>query len=809
MRQIFYFTLTLSFILFTIVSNAQRSCNSMDVLERQIQEHPERMETMQQIERFIANYQETDGRNANVYTIPVVVHIVYRNGTQNISESQILSQIDVLNEDFRRLNSDANNTWPQAADSEIEFCMATVDPNGNPTNGITRTSTTRNVFTDDDKVKFDNQGGKDAWPADQYMNLWVCALDGFLGYAQFPGGPANTDGIVCDYRYFGTNGTAQAPFNLGRTATHEVGHWLNLYHIWGDGGCGVDDEVNDTPPSDAPNYGCTSNHTSCGNRDMVQNYMDYSDDACMNLFTSGQKNRMRALFANGGPRANLLNSAACGGGSSDTEAPTRPTNLTASNTTQTSTSLSWNASSDNVGVTGYNVYVDGTLVGTSANTNYNVGSLSAGTTYTMSVAAYDAAGNVSPQISITITTAQGGDTEAPTRPRNLTASNTTQTSTILSWSASTDNVGVSGYNVYVNGSLVGSSSNTSYNVNGLSAGTEYTMAVAAYDAAGNVSPQISISVTTLQGGGGGTADAGIHRIIHPKASSCLSTFKPRVLIRNYGTTTITSLTVNYSANGQSYSKQWTGSIAPRKYKTIVLDYISVSVGSHTFVASTSNPNGANDLNPNNDQKTKAFDVTGFDQVKVSVRPDAYGSEITWALTNDNGDVVASGGPYADNDTRTKNTSVCLQEGCYTFRIEDSYGDGICCEYGRGWYRIRSSRNTNIIRGNGRYGSFEEKSFCVGNSGARQIGENADVAIERSIDIMPNPASANVQIVVNEVKAGSTIRVINTLGQVMYQTEMNDSEAYLDLDVSTFENGIYIVQLDDGKKPLTKKLMVLK
>ena len=166
---------------------------------------------------------------------PSFFHIVYNTNAQNISDAQIQSQLTVLNEDFRRLNSDANNNWPQAADVEVEFCLATLDPNGNATNGITRTSTNVSTFTDDDKVKFTNQGGHDAWPAGSYLNFWVCKLNGFLGYAQFPGGPASTDGVVCDYQYVGTTGTATSPFDLGRTGTHEVGHWLNLYHIWGDG----------------------------------------------------------------------------------------------------------------------------------------------------------------------------------------------------------------------------------------------------------------------------------------------------------------------------------------------------------------------------------------------------------------------------------------------------------------------------------------------------------------------------------------------------------------------------------------------
>ncbi len=295
---------------------SQRNCGSMDYLQSQIEKNPDRLKSLQKIEDFTQDWIKNHKQNGTraIVTIPVVVHVVYRTATENISDAQIQSQLTVLTDDFRRLNADANNNWSQAADTEIEFCLANVDPSGNATSGITRTSTTVNGFGTNDKVKFNAQGGKDAWPASDYLNLWVCKIGGgILGYAQFPGGPANTDGVVIDYRYFGTIGTATAPFDLGRTATHEVGHWLNLRHIWGDGGCGVDDFVSDTPKSDAANYGCATGHVSCGTTDMVENYMDYSDDACMNLYTLGQKNRMQALFGAGGARASLLNSSGCSG----------------------------------------------------------------------------------------------------------------------------------------------------------------------------------------------------------------------------------------------------------------------------------------------------------------------------------------------------------------------------------------------------------------------------------------------------------------------------------------------------------------
>ncbi len=294
----------------------QRSCHAHE-------KHVELMgfqkfaDAYEQIENHTAQWapiveQQRAAGQSVVVTIPVVFHVLYANSTQNISDAQIQSQLDILNEDFRRTNADQDNIWSQAADTEIEFCLASFDPNGAPTNGILRVPTTVSSFGSNDAMKFSSQGGSDAWPASDYLNYWVCNLGGgLLGYAQFPGGPANTDGVVCGYQYTGNIGTATAPFDLGRTGTHEVGHWLNLRHIWGDGLCGVDDNVADTPESDGPNYGCALGHVSCNTTDMVQNYMDYSDDGCMNLFTAGQAVEMQALFQPGGSRASILNSSAC------------------------------------------------------------------------------------------------------------------------------------------------------------------------------------------------------------------------------------------------------------------------------------------------------------------------------------------------------------------------------------------------------------------------------------------------------------------------------------------------------------------
>ena len=261
------------------------------------------------------------GGNPPTLNIPVVVHVVYKNPTENVSAAQIMSQLDALNADYRKLNADFSQTpsvfQPFGADMSIEFCLATEDENGNPTSGITRTSTSNPNFSQANDPKSTATGGKDNWNPNLYLNIWVCDLaSSLLGYATFPASLASApqkDGVVIDFAYFGTTGTATSPFNLGRTATHEVGHWLNLRHIWGDANCG-DDFVNDTPTQQGPNSACPAFPTvSCGNGpsgDMFMNYMDYTDDACMFMFSSGQKTRVNAAFAN--TRNQLATSAGCG-----------------------------------------------------------------------------------------------------------------------------------------------------------------------------------------------------------------------------------------------------------------------------------------------------------------------------------------------------------------------------------------------------------------------------------------------------------------------------------------------------------------
>lgn len=309
-----------------------RRCGTTEYCEQKELSNPEITAKRQQIKDFTTQWIADNPQQAKslaTITIPIVVHVVYKTTAENISDAQILSQITVLNNDYRRLNADASSTpsvWQGiAADIGIEFCMASVDPNGNPTNGIVRKATTLPSFnSNNDNVKFSSAGGDDAWPSNKYLNIWVCNLTGgVLGYATPPGFPADEDGVVIGYKYYGTTGTLDAVYKKGRTATHEIGHWLNLEHIWGGNGTGCSDSdgVSDTPNQAGENYGCpTFPNISCSNGpngDMFMNYMDYTNDACMNLFTNGQKSIMLACL--NGERASIQNSNACGGAPNPTD----------------------------------------------------------------------------------------------------------------------------------------------------------------------------------------------------------------------------------------------------------------------------------------------------------------------------------------------------------------------------------------------------------------------------------------------------------------------------------------------------------
>lgn len=319
----------------------QRTCGTMEADAALREKYPE-LGTLQDFEAQMQQALQAREQGGNmrglqeVITIPVIVHVVH-NGQgvgsgPNISQAQVQSQIDVLNEDYRRTGAGFNN-HPAGADVEILFAPALVDPEGNPLPepGIDRINGGRPAWEYED---IENTLKPNTfWDPNRYCNIWTVQFGGetadLLGYAQFPSlstlpgleqnmGPARTDGVVIRWQSFGRSGNVAPPYNRGRTATHEIGHWLGLRHIWGDGDCSADDFCADTPPAGQPNYSCIEvNSCPGGDRDMIENFMDYTEDACMSIFTNNQKARVRTVIDNSPRRKELKTSTVhLGGGPS-------------------------------------------------------------------------------------------------------------------------------------------------------------------------------------------------------------------------------------------------------------------------------------------------------------------------------------------------------------------------------------------------------------------------------------------------------------------------------------------------------------
>lgn len=301
----FILIILITILIKSLFAQNQPWCETTDHLKEILSKNPQLAEQFKTSRAQLKQYQATAGKQGRaVVTVPVVVHVVHDGDavgeSENISDAQVQSQIDALNRDFRNQNPSTASIPAVfrvlAADFEIEFCLASRDPDGNPTSGINRINAGRTTW---DRNQAEAFKPSTIWDRDDYLNIWVMRLGGTnantLGYAQFPGMADSTDGVVIDYTAFGTIGNVDPDYNRGKTTTHEVGHWLGLFHIWGDdeGACTMDDDVADTPIQASENFGCPGfPKVSCSNGpngDMFMNYMDYADDACSGMFTIGQK----------------------------------------------------------------------------------------------------------------------------------------------------------------------------------------------------------------------------------------------------------------------------------------------------------------------------------------------------------------------------------------------------------------------------------------------------------------------------------------------------------------------------------------
>jgi hypothetical protein len=818
----------LSFILLSTTLSAQRTCAAEAVLAQQLLNNPAMQEEVENIRLHTQQFIQNGGaQDRTEVTIPVVVHVVYFNATQNISDAQIATQLDVLNADFRRLNADAVNTpaaWQGiAADCEVNFCMAQQDPNGNATNGIVRVSTSVNGFSANDNMKFASTGGSNIWDRNKYLNLWVCNLSGgLLGYAQFPGGSASTDGVVCDYAYFGTIGTATAPFDLGRTATHEVGHWLNCYHIWGDDGtsCTGTDQVADTPNQADENYGCpVFPAISCSNGpngDMFMNYMDYTDDGCMNVFSNGQKTRMQALFSAGGARNALTSSNGCqpSGSSCGTTS-----GLNATNITQTGATLNWAAVS---GATSYNLQwklstaSTWTTVAGIAGTSQALTGLTSGATYNFQVQTVCGSSSSSYSVQASFTTLSGEGSCGV--PSGLTATGITQTGATLNWVAVS---GAISYNLQwklstastwttVNGIAA-----TSQALTGLSASSTYKYKVQSVCSGSSSSYSTQASFTTLANSSCGVSSG-----------------------LNATGITQTGATVNWTAVGgaTSYTLQWklstagswatvsgitatswplTGLLPGAAYNFKVKTICGGTSSSYSAVASFTTlasscvdlyePNNSNStakvIPVNTDISMQIVSTSDKDYLKFANTATAKNIKVDLTTLPDDYDLKLYRGTSllgisqhagTTDEFIVYNTSVVASTYiAYVYGYQNAWSNTSC-------YTLRASLSSSAWRTDGSTeGLVEEVELPV-------VFENA------GFGLYPNPASSIVTVAIPmENESEVSVTLFDLSGKVVAQQHrvLAKGDDQMVVDVKSLPNGVYFVQVSNGENTATRKLVV--
>jgi len=705
-----------------------RQCASHEVYQKQLLTDPNFAQQQRDIESYTESYVKQGGsrtatnalqRGASVYNIPVVVHVVYNTTAQNISDAQVQSQIDILNKDFQLNNADTTKI-PNAfksvlADCKINFCLAKRDPSGNATTGIVRKSTTVTSFSSNDGVKYTAQGGDNAWNSSQYLNLWVCNLSGgLLGYAQFPGGAAATDGVVILYSAFGSTGTVSAPYNLGRTATHEVGHWLNLRHIWGDANCG-DDLVGDTPKQQTSNYSCpTFPHTTCSNGangDMFMNYMDYVDDACMQMFSIGQRDRMYAILKSGGARAGLATSQGCV--APTTATCSTPTNVAAASITQTGATISWTAAT---GAASYSVQYKLSTAATYTTTTTTATSialtgLTAGATYNYQVATTCSGATSAYSTTASFTTTAATATCAT--PASVTAGSITQTGATISWAAVT---GAASYKVQYK----------------LSTATTYTVAT---------STTTSLALTGL------TAGATYN---YQVATVCATTTSAFSTLASFTTTAATPVCVDVLESNNT--------LATAKAITVG-SAITAQIASATDVDyySFSNTTAAKNI-----------------QISLTTLPADYDVK----LYNPSGTLVAtSANAGTTSETIKYNNGAIGTYKVYVYGYTSSYSATKC-------YTLLAQTSANAFR-------------------------LANTTIQPVVNVYPQPAGNTVNIMFNEAtKGATTITVYNELGMaVKTQNISAEPNGKTVLNTSNLKNGMYYMNVVNGKSTTTQKLLI--
>ncbi len=847
---------------FQFASAQQRHCASDEVHERLLATDPDYAKRQAEINALTARYAQNPVKrqSGGQIIIPCIIQVVYANSQENISTAQIQSQIDRLNKDFSATNSDYNNvpsifTSVRSGDTDIRFEILEIQ----------RHSNSRSTWGTNDLVK-------QTYPPiepDRILNMWVADIGGgILGYAQFPGGNPATDGVVMSPQYFGDASVSgggsfylSAPFDRGRTATHEVGHWLNLRHIWGDGGCSVDDFVNDTPIAGNPNYGCPApgtNSCSGGQSDMFMNYMDYVDDACMFMFSAGQDTRMQATFTSGGGREGFLldpvYNPGGGGGSFTCESTissfpysegfesglggwvqssaddinwTRDANGTPSSSTGPSSasegsyylyvessspnypskvaiveSPCFDLSGESSATFDFDYHMYGSNMGTLA--------LEASTdgTWNQIWSLSGNQGNSWASASVDLSSYLGETVKL--RFKGTTGSSYRGDMTIDKLSLTTSGGGGGG------GLTCGATENPGYSEgfeSGLgnwsqasgddfnwtrrSGGTPSNNTGPSSAYAGNFYMYVESSSPNYS-----NKVAIFESPCFDLSGSSSATFSFRYHM--YGASNMGGLVLEATTDGSNWSSVWSrnGNQGNSWLEA------NVDLGAYTGSDVKLRFVGTTGTTWRGDMAVDAINLSsgggggGTSTVNLSITLDNYPEETRWEIRSGS-TIVVSGGPYGSQpDGSTISGDIVLDDGCYDFIIYDSYGDGICCSYGNGSYALTSGGTT--LASGGAFGSSETTNFCVG-AGARA---SSGLAVSEGIrppgfSVFPNPVNDRLTIYSGKMDSPDYV-IMNASGKIWQSGTLNGNKS--DINVSGLTSGVYFVRVTDIDNTVIYKLV---
>ncbi len=881
----------------------QRRCHTMEA-DAQLRARFPEMGTLEEFEHWIApkvRQLEHSGSARAVSSIPIIFHIIHNGETvgsgDNISATYINAQLQQLNHDFRRiLGTSGYNDDPVGADTEIEFCAAALDPSGNPLAepGINRID--RSTFgwsappygscIDDDfndayienTIKPQSQ-----WDPDQYLNVWVMDLTcSILGYAQFPstsglsglgnnGGPASTDGVVLLTSSIGSTGTPQGNgvYNKGRTGTHEIGHFFGLRHIWGDQSCGTD-YCADTPEAEGPASGCPDDTTCDDIRDMVENYMDYSYDDCMNIFTGDQKTRMQTVMLNSPRRGILANSTACttSGGGSDCVATVTDfpytegfESGTGAWSQSTADDFDWDR---NTGATGSN--------------NTGPAAATAGSWYLyMEASSPNSPGKTSILNGPCFDLSAAGDADfdfqyhlygATDMGGLVLQAKTTNGSWTTLWSVSgnqgnnwqTASIDLSAYvGEPVQLRFVGTTGATwqgdmaiddislTIGTGGGDPGDEgCTSGISAFpygegfeNSFGDWTQDDGDDFDWIRQSGGtpsgttgpGSAFSGSWYAYIESSSPNYSNLSAILngpcfdlsaeneasfsfQYHMYGATTMGSLRVEARPAGGNWTSIWAQSgnqgNAWREASVSLADYLGTTVELR-FVGITGST-WQGDMAIDALSLTTGSDGGGTEEcvdVSLSITFDNYPEETSWEITDAAGNILYSGGPYSNQtDGSTIKLTGCIPYGCYDFTIFDAYGDGMCCSYGSGSYSF-STDNGTILASGGTYGSSETTNFCLSSSSREVIGISRRQG-RNTIQAFPNPTRDQLTVVY-ESKETTEVnwRIVDLLGKTIETAAWAIDAGFnrRQFLVEHLPAGTYMLVIEHNGQPHTQRFVI--